>query len=205
MPKTKMIKFGIKNVKAAFKDELGEYQSPFDVAYARSLSLEADYNETKIFGDGQVIAVLPDDKGKTGTLSVTNIEKEYEIACGRMMEIEGGIADIQQRASIEHALYYEVEATINGVVKTIKNWLFGVTSGKASETYNQTEEDPTINGYDYPLVILGTNLKKADGTADYVDTNGNTIKVTRLTCYPEDTGYATFGNSVPVVKVKAGV
>lgn len=67
MAKNKLIKFNIKNVKYAVKNDLGEYGEPKDLAYANSLSLEADYNEQKIFGDGQIIGILADDKGKTGT------------------------------------------------------------------------------------------------------------------------------------------
>lgn len=202
MAKTKMFKFNIKNVKFAKKDELGVYKTPEDLAYANSLSLEADYNETKLYGDGQVIGILADDKGKTGTLSVVNIEHEYEIACGRMMEIDGGIADIQQHASIEHAIYYEIEALKAGKPITIKTWLFGCITGKANETYQQTQDDPTVNTYDYPLTVMGINLKKSTGTEDFVDANGNTVKVTRLTSYPEDVGFATFGATVPVPKEK---
>lgn len=203
MAKTKMIKYGVQNVKASFKDELGEYKAPEDVAYARSFAEESDFNEIKIYGDGQVIAVLPDDKGKTGTLSVTNLEKEYEIACGRMMEIDGGVAQIQQKASIEHALYYEVLANENGATKTIKNWVFGVTSGRASETYTQTEDDPNISSFDYPLTIIGTELISSTGSAVHKDANGNTTRVWKLTCYPGETGYETFGDAVPIPKAKS--
>ena len=204
MGKTKLFKFNIKNVKYSFKEELGTFGAPVDLAYANSLSLEADYNETKIFGDGQIIAILADDKGKTGTLSVLNIENDYEIACGRVKEIDGGYADIQQHSSVEHALYYEVDAIKDGKPITIKNWLFGCITGKANETYQQTQDDPTVNTYDYPLTVMGVNLKNTAGTADYVDANGNTYRVTRLTAYPESTGYATFGASVPTPKEKAG-
>jgi len=203
MAKSKLIKFNVKNLKYATKDAEGTYGTPVDLAYANSLSLEADYNEMKIYGDGKLIGILADDKGKTGTLSVTNIEEAYEIACGRMMKVDGGIADVQQHASIEHAIYYEVDALKDGVPITIKNWLFNCITGKPNESYQQTQDDPTINFYDYPLTVMGTNLKTADGTSDYVDTNGNTIRVTRLTAFPDDTGYSTFESTVPVPKEKS--
>lgn len=204
MAKTKMFKFNVKNVKYAVKNDLGTYATPEDLAYANSISLEADYDETKLYGDGQILAVLGDDKGKTGTLSVTNIEKDYEIAMKRSMEIDGGLADIQQRSSVEHALYFEVDAIEDGVAKTIKRWVFGVTTGKASETYEQTTDNPTINTYDYPLTALGVNLKDTAGTADHTDANGNTIKVFYMTSFPGDANYATFQSTVPTPKVKTG-
>ena len=203
MAKTKMFKFNVKNVKYAVPGELGAYSAPEDLAYANSISLEADYEETKLFGDGQILAILGDDKGKTGTLSVTNIEKDYEIAMKRALEIEGGLADIQQRSSVEHAIYFEVDAIENGVGKTIKRWVFGVTTGKASETYDQTQDSPTVNTYDYPLTVLGVNLKNSLGTEDYHDENGNTLKVFYMTSFPGDTGYDTFEDGVPTPKVKA--
>lgn len=204
MAKTKMFKFNVKNVKYAVKSELGTYDTPEDLAYANSISLEADYDETKLYGDGQILGILGDDKGKTGTLSVINIEKDYEIAMKRSMEIDGGLADIQQRSSVEHALYFEVDAIEDGVGKTIKRWVFGVTTGKASESYEQTTDNPTINTYDYPLTVLGVNLKDTAGTADHTDANGNIIKVFYMTSFPGDAGYATFQSSVPTPKVKSG-
>lgn len=201
MAKTKMFKFNVKNVKYAVPVS-GVFGIPKDLAYANSISLEADYEETKLFGDGQILAVLGDDKGKTGTLSVINIEKEYEVDMKRAREIENGLADVQQRSSVEHAIYFEVDAIEDGVAKTIKRWVFGVTTGKASESYEQTQDSPTINTYDYPLTVLGTNLKDAAGTDDYKDENGNTIKVFYITSFPGDAGYATFEEAVPTPKEK---
>jgi len=201
MAKTKMFKFNVKNVKYSVP-LAGVFGTPKDLAYANSISLEADYEETKLFGDGQILAVLGDDKGKTGTLSVINIEKEYEVDMKRAREIENGLADVQQRSSVEHAIYFEVDAIEDGVAKTIKRWVFGVTTGKASESYEQTQDSPTINTYDYPLTVLGTNLKDAAGTDDYKDENGNTIKVFYITSFPGDAGYATFEEAVPTPKEK---
>lgn len=202
MAKSKLFKFNVKNVKYSVP-VAGVFGTVKDLAYANSISLEADYNETKLYGDGQILAVLGDDKGKTGTLSVVVIEKDYEVDMKRALEAANGLAEVQQRGSVEHALYFEVDAIKDGVAITIKRWLFGVTTGKASETYNQTTDDPTINPYEYPLTILGTNLKAATGDSDYVDANGNTIRVFSLTAYPEDTDYATFGASVPTPRIKA--
>jgi hypothetical protein len=196
MSKKKMFKFNVKNVRYSVPVE-GVYGVIKDLAYANSISLEADYNEIKLHGDGQILAVLGDDKGKTGTLSVINIEKDYELDMKRALEVDAGLADVQQRGSVAHALYFETDAIEDGVPKTVKHWLFGVTTGKASETYEQTQDDPTINPYEYPLTVLGVNLKNNLGTADYKDANGNTVKVFRVTSFPGDTGYDTFDDTVP--------
>jgi hypothetical protein len=196
MSRKNQFAFNIKNLKYAFKT-LGVFGTPTAMTYARSLSLEADYDETPLYGDGQKLAVLADDKGKTGTLSLINIDEDYEIACGRQMLISKGIADISQNQTVEHALYFEFDLLDEGVSKTVKVWLFGVISGKPSVNLEQTTDNPTINPIEHALTVLGTNLKNAAGTADYEDTNGNTVKVYMLTSYPDDTDYATFGATVP--------
>lgn len=173
-------------------------KDPQDLAYAHAINLEADYNEQKLYGDGALLSVLADDKGKTGTISVTDIETGYEIDCGRMRVLANGYADIQQRSTLPHAIYYEIEALDNGVVVTIKNWLLGCLTGKASESYQQTEDDPTFNKYEFPLSVLGENLKTATGSADYTDANGETTKVYRITSFPDDDDYLTFGDIVPL-------
>jgi hypothetical protein len=199
MAKKNLFKFNIKNLYYSFAT-LGEYETPVALAYANSIALEADYDELVLYGDGQKLAVLADDKGKTGTLSVTNIEELYEIACGRAMLVQGGLGDIQQLESKEHALYYEIEGILDGERITIKNWLYGCITGKASESYEQTTDNPTVNNFDYPLTVLGTVLQNVAGTADYTDANGNIVKCFRITSYPTDDDYATFGATVPVAK-----
>lgn len=204
MAKQKMVRFGVKNLKYAIKDETtGEYGAPVDLAYAEAIALQDTYTETPIYGDGEIIMVLGTDKGETGTLTVTNIEKDYEIACGRQMELDNGLADVQQRCSVRHAIYYETEAIKDGQTITIKNWLLNCYTGKASESYAQTKDSPTINTYEYPITILGEIIKNNAGTDNYTDANGNTVKCTKLTCYPDDTGYSTFASAVPVPKAKA--
>ena len=199
MAKQNLFKFNIKNLAYSFAT-LGVYAAPTDLAYANSLALEADYDETVLYGDGQKLAILADDKGKKGTLSVINIEDDYEIACGRAMLVQGGLGDIQQLSSKEHALYYETEAILDGDRITIKNWLFGCITGKPGESFEQTTDNPTINNFEYPLTVLGTTLQDIAGTADYKDTDGNTVKCFRITSFPDDDDYATFGATVPAAK-----
>ena len=202
MAKKKLVRFGVKNVRYAVSTE-GVYGTPKDLAYANSISLEADYEEQNLYGDNEIIGVLGDDKGKTGVLSVINLETDYEIDMKRALEIENGLAEIQQRSSVKHALYFETNGQEDGQSITIKRWLFGVTTGKPSETYNQTTDNPTINPYDYPLKVLGTVLLDNLGEEEFKDEFGNTIKVHSITKFPEDPGYDTFGNTVPVPKAKA--
>lgn len=201
MGKNRMFKFNIKNVKYAIRNDENDYESPEDLAYANSLSLEPTYEETTLYGDGEVLAILGDDKGKEGTLDVINIEDDYEIDMGRARELEDGtIADVQQRKSQYHAIYYEVEAVVDGEVETIKNWLLKCTTGKASETYEQTEGEPTVNTYEYSLKVMGEPLRDNADEENYKDENGNEVKVFRMTSYPDDDNYDGFEDEVPVPK-----
>lgn len=201
MGKTKMVKYNVKNLKYSIPTAPKTYPAPSDIAYAVSVTLEADYNETKLYGDGIVIGIIGDDKGKTGGIGVTNIEDDYEVACGRSLAlVDGEFADIQQRSTKEHAIYYEVNALVEGDVITVKYWMFGCITGKSSESYAQTEDDPTINTYEYPLTVLGQNLEANLATDDYVDSKGNNVRVFRMKSVPGDTNYATFGDTVPTPK-----
>ena len=172
MAKNKLVKYNVKNVKYSIPTAPKTYPAPVDLAYAVSLTLEADYNETKFYGDGEVIGILGDDKGKTGELTVVNIEDDYEVACGRSLLLDdGSYGDVQQRKTEEHAIYFEVDALDAGVVKTVKFWMFGCITGKAGESYAQTEDDPTVNPSAYPLTVLGQNLEANLTTDDYYKFN----------------------------------
>lgn len=201
--KTNEVQFNIKEVKFAVKSDLGEYGAPEDLAYAESISLEPTYQSQHLYGDGLIIGEITSDKGMTGSLAIVQPSDVYEIAMKRKRLVAGGTADITQKDSVEHAIYFEVDSLSGGVNKTVKVWLLNVTSGKPTETFTQSKENPTINNLEIPLVILGETLKNADGTADYVDENGNTVKVTRIVSRPTDANYATFGDAVPVPKVTA--
>ncbi len=198
MAKQNMLKFNIKNVKYSTGSAVE------DLTYATSLSLESNYEETNIYGDGEVILVLANDQGKTATLGVVDIDNGFEKDLGRLIEIEGGaLAEVQQHGSIPVDIYYEVEAFDAGQKIVIKNWLFNVTVGKATESYDQTTDVVNFGTFEYPLTISGKKLQAATGTDDYVDAKGNTVKVYRATTYPGDADYETFGDSVPELKAKA--
>ena len=204
MAKTNEIQFNVKNVKYAVKDPItGEYEAPKDLAYAEAIALEAVFSTQDVYGDGVKIATLASDQGMTGTLTLVQPAPQYEIDMGRKKEIDGGIADVTQLDSVEHAIYYEVEAVVNGTKSTIKTWLYNVISGRPSETFTQTKENPTLNNIEVALTINGDDLMDSAGTAVYVDAGGNSQKAIKLTAKPSDTGYATFGAAVPVPKVKA--
>lgn len=206
MAKTKLLRYNVKNVKYAIRNSETGYGEVKDLSYVDSISLEPQYEETKVYGDGEIIGVIPNDKGLQGKLKVININEEYEKDCGRLLEIQNGTASIQQRKTTEQAIYFEVDATTpDGRIETIKNWLFGVTTGKPSESFDQTKDAPTINNYEYNLTIKGDILRSNTQKDIYIDkTTGNVVKVYWLKSGPSSEGYATFGNNVPTPIVKNG-
>jgi hypothetical protein len=75
-----------------------------------------------------------------------------------------------------------------------------VTSGAISTNLSQTTDTVNANVYSIPIKSMGTNLKQEDGLKDYIDSNGNTIVVRKISSLPGDAGYDTFGDTVPVPK-----
>lgn len=202
-----LLKFNAQNGKYAL---LGESATIKSIGKLDSVSLEADYSEQKIYGDGYVIDTIPSDKGLTGALATTLLNDEYEIDMGRKIELATGLADIKQLDSIPHNIYFEIfareiEGANKGKNQVVKVWLLNVTTGKPGETFKQNEDGITVTTYENSLTVLGVPVKAATGEANYRDANGNEVYATKVVCYPDMVGYATFGDSVPVPKMKTSV
>lgn len=198
-----LVRFNIKNAKYALKTSNG-YDTPVAFGYSDSIALQADYAEKAIYGDGRKIAVIPNDKGKTGTLTLLTLDDAYELAMSRRMATAKGTAEIKQVQSVEHAIYFETEYMDDaGVTHTAKTWVYGVTSGRPSETFNQTTDDINNNNIEYPLTIKGVPVLNSAGTATYVDDKGNAVYAWQETCIETDSGYDTFGNACVAPKVPA--
>lgn len=204
MSKTKEVEFNIKNVKYAVKKADGSYDTVQDLAYADGISLESTYSSEAIYGDGEVIAEITSDKGLTGALTLVQRSDDYEIAMKRKLLVDGDlVADITQRDSVEHAIYFEVSALLAGETKVKRVWLLNVTSGKASETFTQNKDSVSLNNLEVPLTIRGEKMMSNDGLSVYTDANGNTLNVTKLSAKPGDSAYATFADTVPTPKMAA--
>lgn len=196
-----LVRFNIKNAKYALKNAQGGYENPVPYGYSDSIALQADYAEKIIYGDGRKVFTIPNDKGKTGTLRLLALSEDYELAMKRRMKTAKGTAEIKQMASIEHAIYFETEyMEDNGKMKTAKTIVYGVTSGRPSETYNQTTDDINNNNVEYPLSIKGVAMKASSGNDDYKDENGNIVYAWQETSLPEDSGYDDFGKTIEVPK-----
>lgn len=196
-----LVRFNIQNIKYATMDAQEKYNTPVSYGTAIKMALEANSSIKDIFGDGRRICSIVNDKGKTGTMTTNNISDDYEVAMGRKIVTAVGLADIQQRKNVVHAIYFETSGLKgDGSMPLSKTWLFGVTSSRPSESYDQNTDDVNESSFDTPLVISGTNLLKADDTK-FVDDKGNEVLVWQLTVTPDDENFATFGDAVVLPKM----
>lgn len=174
------------------------------LTWLTKVSLDADFGEQAIYGDGEEILVLQNDKGYTGTLTMTAPDEAFEKDLGIIQEIDNGIAHVQRVSNPKVSIYFEAFFIgADGVQKTKKVWLFGVNVSKPSISLDQNTENPNFADVDYGITVRGVNLKNNAGTSDFVDTNGNTQKVFRLSSVPADTDFDNFGNALPVPKAKS--
>lgn len=200
-----LLRFNVKNAAYAVKTSEG-YATPVPFGYADSISLEADYSEKIIYGDGRKVLTIPNDKGKTGSLALLTLDEAYEIAMKRRMRSATGTVEIKQLAAIEHAIYFETDFyDEKGEIKTAKTVVYGVTSGRPSQVFNQTTDDVNNNNTEYPLTIKGAAMMDSSGTAPYKDENGNAIYVWQETVVPGDSGYAEFGKSIQVPRASSAI
>lgn len=173
------------------------------LGYLVSVTLDKNIQTKDIYGDGDLQLSILSDKGSTGTLEMTAKDDDFDVDLGFAMKIEQGLADIQVLQNKTISVGFETYiTTADGVTKTKKVWLLGVNVSPASDGLSQNTDTINENTASYGITVKGTNLKATGGATDYVDANGNTIKVYKVTSLPTDSGYATFLDSVPVPTVK---
>ncbi|MGN1200857.1 MAG: hypothetical protein ACI4R8_01145 [Candidatus Caccovivens sp.] len=199
-----LIGFNVKNGQYARKTADG-YETPKPFTWLTRFSKEKNLSTKPIYGDGELQVTLVNDKGFTGTIGMTAQDIEYNKDMGFAKDIEGGLAEVKQLSIVEHAIYFETDfCGKDGVTKTKKVWVYGVQVNAPSESFDQNTEDINESNVEYALTIRGLNLKDADGSADYVDAEtGQYLKCFTYSKTPTDDGYATFGNTVPLPKIKS--
>lgn len=202
-PAQKLIRFNIRNTKFAFPTADGGYGDFVSMGTSTKMALETDAAEKEVYGDGECIIHYNNEKGKTGTLTQNNICDAYEIACGRKELFDNGLADIKPTKNTPHVLYFEIcEMDGDNEISVAKVMLYGVTSTRPSESYDQNNGEINESSFDVPLKIKGIDALAADGKV-YIDEKGNTRRVWQLMKTPDMDGYADFGNEVVVPKMKA--
>ena len=194
----KLIEFNCKNGVYAINNEVKP------LGYLVSNTLDKSISTKDIYGDGDLQLSVLSDRGMTGTLEMTARDDEFETDLGFVKAIAQGLADVQVLQNKTIAVGYEnYILTADGVTKTKKVWLLGVNVSPASDSLSQNTDTTNEATASYGLTVKGVNLKDSEGSADFVDENGNTMKVFKVSCLPTDEGYETFLDSVPTPKVSA--
>lgn len=196
--KKTLVRFNVQNIKYATPDATAPHgwAKPLPYGTATKMALESDSSVKKIFGDGRRLCAIVNDKGKTGTMSTNNVNDEYEIAMGRKKRLKNGLADIKQQQTVTHCIYFETcGVDEDGGRPVAKTWLYGVTSSRPSESFDQNTDDINESTFDTPLEIEGVPLKGANG-AEWKDEKGNVVIVWQMTVTHDDEGYDTFGDEV---------
>lgn len=204
-PSTNLVRFNIQNAMFAIKNASG-YATPVSFGTSIKMALEPEASSKPIYGDGQTICHLVNEKGKVGVLTLNNICDAYEMAMGRKIQTDSGLADCRQTQVVEHAIYFEVcnitkqgESTVRTTVA--KTWLLGCYStARPAESYDQTTTDVNESSFEVPFTNTGINLLATEGTSNYVDANGDKVIIYQVTKLPGEEGYETFEQSVPTPK-----
>ena len=92
----------------------------------------------------------------------------------------------------------------DGSIPIAKTWLYGVTSARPAESFDQNTDDINESTFDTALEMSGTLLKTADGEI-YKDEKRNDVIVWQMTVTPDDEGYDTFGDEVVLPVMSTGV
>ena len=171
------------------------------LGYLVSNTLDKSISTKDIYGDGELQLSVLSDRGMTGTLEMTARDDEFETDLGFVKVIAQGLADVQVLQNKTISVGYEnYILTADGITKTKKVWLLGVNVAPASDSLSQNTDTTNEATASYGLTVKGVNLKDNTGSADFVDENGNTLKIFKVSCLPTDAGYETFLDSVPTPK-----
>lgn len=190
----------------------GKYKTPGEegtlakIAYLKSVSLDPQINSTAQYANNRMVLNIPTDNGYTGELGVTAQDPALETAIGRTMKLANGALATVGGAGTRRleGLYYEFyEEDETDGRSAVKVWLLGVELG-ASSVNNSTDQDSVEFGaYSYPVTVYGTRVLKDTGEDEYVDERGLPRQCYMMVSRPDDTGYATFGDSVPEARMAA--
>lgn len=198
-----LIRFNVRNAKYAFPLADGGWGDFLPFGTATKMALETDASTKDVYGDGERIIHYNNEKGKTGTLTLNNICNAYEIACGRKILTDSGLADIKPLKNTPHVVYFEIyEMNGNNEISVAKVMLYNVTSSRPAESYDQNNGDINESTFDVPLIIDGVAMLATDG-AVYKDDKGNEVRVWQVMKTPDMDGYSTFGDAVVIPKMLA--
>lgn len=204
MTKTNPIGYhGVENVKYAPKTDK-EYTTSFiPLANAKNLGFTSTLEDSELYADNQLLARIPNDKGYTAEFGTTALLPDLEKAAGYSIDAASGVIGSNVVQYLRGALYYEfTEIGADKKSYKVKVWAYNAEIGKGALNHSTDEKSITFGEYKYPITIYGDPLMDAQGAKAYIDELGMGRMAFMYTSRPWDTGYETFGDAVPIPKVK---
>ena len=197
-----LVQFNVKNAVYAVSGASGGVKP---LTFMNTFTKDRNVTVKNLYGDGELQDSLNSDRSITGAIGTTARDADFEKDIGLAEAAANGFAELAVKSSVRVNFGFETEYKEKGLpVKTKKVWVLNATVTPPNESLTQNQDDITESTFDYNYTGYGENMKDSDGTEDYVDENGMTVRVYTLSCLPGDTGYETFLDSVPVPK-KASV
>ena len=203
--KKTLVRFNVQNIKYATKKADGSYDAPIAYGSAKKMALQAESSTKDIFGDGKRICSIINEKGKTGTMTTNNVSDDYEIAMKRKIRAKNGLAEIKQQEIVGHAIYFETCGyEEDGGMPIAKTWLYGVSSSRPAESFDQNTDDINESSFDTALKMDGIPMLDGTGKKVYTDPKtGREVIVWQMTVVPGDADYETFGDAVVLPQMPA--
>ena len=205
MARTKAAAYhGIQNMKFAKKTGGTYAAEPILLKYAKSLNPSALLEAVEQHADNRLLFRIPKDDGYEGEIGTTGQDPDFETLIGAAMDGTNGVIRTGLVSYARGALYYEfIERNAEGQASVAKVWMYNVEIGKGNESYTTDTNSAEFGDYTYPFRAYGDPVKAATGDADYLDANGMGRVAMMYISRPGDTGYDTFGATVPVPKAPA--
>jgi len=195
---------GVEGMKYAPRKADGTYDTPKVFEMAQGIDPTAVTENAEQYADDRLVLRLPSDKGYDGNIGTTAQDVGLETDAGFLVPAAGGMAVVSVAAYFRAAVYYEfIGHYEDGTPFKVKTWMYNVEIGKGSESHTTDKSSVEFGSYSYPFHCYGDPLMDAEGTKHYMDANGMERTAYMLRAVPGDEGYETFGEAVPVPKVKA--
>ena len=177
------------------------YATPIELEYTVNITLSPSVERAERYADNRLILSIPNEPFMDGSIGTTARDIELEKLAGISMEVAGGVATLGMVKYLRGALYFEhIEYLKDGTNKLVKTWVYNVEVGKGETNLSTKTASVTFADYIYPIRSMGDPLMADDGTTEYIDQNGMKRNVFMFNAWPDDAGYATFGDAVPVPK-----
>lgn len=207
MPNKKPLAFhGIQNAKACVRTTPSTPgTTPLTLPLVKSIAVNPVFSKQDVYAGNTLALSVPNDQGYDSTLGVTGQDLDFEIALGHVMALAGGHGNVETKDLKRFDLYYEyIMHPEDGASYVVKVWQLNLAVvAKPTWQHDTDTESLSIAPYQYGIKHYGDIVQDATGTADYVDSNGFKYKAFTIRAVPTDTGYTTFGETVPEPKVPA--